>query len=689
MTAPATPLHRLLRPESIAVIGGVAAARVAEQCDKMGFAGAVWPVHPSRPEVAGRAAFRFVQALPSAPDAAFVGVNRHAAIEAVATLAAAGAGGAICYASGFLEATGGADLQEALVAAAGAMPLVGPNCYGLINFLDGVPLWPDQHGGERLAADGRGVAIVMQSSNVAISVTMQRRGLPLAYMVTAGNQAQLGLAELALALLEDDRVSALGLHIEGFDSIAGMEALAATARAKRVPVVALKVGRTAAASAAALSHTASIAGVDAGADALLARLGFARAHGLADFLEALKLLHALGPLPGRRIGSLSCSGGEAGLMADAVAATSLTLPALTAEQAAAVAATTHPLVTVANPFDYHTFSWGDEAALTATFSAFAGAGFDANVLVLDVPRQDRCDDADWKVTARAFEQAMRSVGGQGAVLATLTENLPEAWAQDLLERGLAPLNGVDHGLAALAAGAFIGAAWERPAPPPILALPPAAGVPRLLDEAAAKARLRRFGIAVPDGGVATDADGAVALAEGLGGAVVVKALGVAHKTEAGAVRIGLRGAGAVREAAQALLPLGSGLLVERHVGAAVCELIVGLKRDAQFGMLLTVGSGGVLVELAGDSATLLLPTSREAVLTALEGLRSAPLLRGHRGKPAADVAAAVAAVLAVARFGAAHAAGLEELDVNPLAVLPAGQGAVALDALVNIREGVG
>ena len=193
-------LARLLRPQTIAVIGGTPAARVVEQCDRMGFDGPVWPVHPSRDEVAGRAVFRSVADLPGAPDAAFVGVNRYATVDAVADLAARGAGGAVCYASGFLEANDGARLQSELVEAASGMPIIGPNCYGVINFLDGAPLWPDQHGGRRLGSSARGVAIVTQSSNIAISITMQRRGLPIAYVVTAGNQAQLGVAELAAAL---------------------------------------------------------------------------------------------------------------------------------------------------------------------------------------------------------------------------------------------------------------------------------------------------------------------------------------------------------------------------------------------------------------------------------------------------------------------------------------------------------
>ena len=179
------------------------------------------------------------------------------------------------------------------------MPIIGPNCYGLINYCDGSLLWPDQHGGVRLAEGETGVAIVTQSSNIAINLTMQRRGLPIAYLMTAGNQAQTGLSEMALGLIEDERVSALGLHIEGFDSIAGFERLAARARELGKPVVAIKSGRSELARGAALTHTASLSGSDAAADAFLKRLGIARVHSLPAFLETLKLLHVCGPLGGR------------------------------------------------------------------------------------------------------------------------------------------------------------------------------------------------------------------------------------------------------------------------------------------------------------------------------------------------------------------------------------------------------
>ena len=732
----AARLSRLVRPRSIAVVGGREAGRVVEQCDRMGFAGALWPVHPERATVAGRPAFRSVSALPAPPDAAFVGVNRHATVEVVGVLSRMGVGGAVCYASGFLEAGDGGALQRALVEAAGEMPIIGPNCYGLINFLDGAPLWPDQHGGRRLGADGRGVAIVTQSSNIAISMTMQRRALPIAYVVTAGNQAQLGVSRLASAFLEDERVSALGLHVEGFDSVAGFEALAREARARSVPVVVMKAGRSERGRAATLSHTASVAGSDTGAEAFLRRLGFARVHGVPEFLEALKLLHVHGALDGPRLGAMCCSGGEAGLLADSAEGTGVALPDLAPEHAAAVGATVHPLVTVANPLDYHTFSWGDEAALAGTFTAFARAGFDATLLVLDFPRPDRCEDADWWVAANAFGRAMEAAGAKGVVAATLGENLPEETAAKLMERGIAPLGGVREAFAAIECAAAVGEAWRAPPGAPLLAggCPPGSshddpqgrhqpGAPFLaggclpdvlvlLDEAASKARLAAFGVAIPPGAVARSGDEAVAVAASLGGPVAVKALGIAHKTEHGAVRLGLSESGEIREAARELLALGgdrsggagggsgssgsggggvagdsgSRVLVERFTPDVVAELIVGLHRDPQLGLLLTVGSGGTFVELAADSATLLLPVSEAEVRAALSGLRCAPVLEGYRGRTPADVDAAVAAILGIARFAVEHWDRLEELDVNPLGVRARGRGAVALDALIRTRE---
>ena len=210
--------------------------------------------------------------------------------------------------------------------------------------------------------------------------------------------------------------------------------------------------------------------------------------------------------------------------------------------------------------------------------------------------------------------------------------------------------------------------------------------PEVLDEAASKALLAEFGVQVPAGAVARDEDAAVRFAESVGGTVALKGLGIAHKTERRAVRLALREPRAIRRATRELLGLSDAVLVERFTPDIVVELLVGLSRDPQLGLMLTVGSGGTLVELLADSVTLLLPVTEGEVRDELARLRCAPLLDGHRGRKAADVDAAVEAILAIARFAAEHRSRLEELDVNPLGVGPRGQGAVALDALIRTRR---
>ncbi|MEQ1944925.1 acetate--CoA ligase family protein [Mesorhizobium sp. VNQ89] len=695
-------LDRLLRPKSIAVVGGgFFAPNVVKQCLKMGFAGGVWPVHPSKDSIEGVKAYRSLADLPAAPDATFIGVNRNLTIDIVRELRDLGAGGAICFAAGFRE-TGSYDadgerLQQALVEAAGDMAVIGPNCYGLINYADGALLWPDQHGGRRLKDGETGAAIIAQSSNIACNLTMQTRGLPLAYMMTAGNQAQTGLSEMALGLIEDTRVSCLGLHIEGFDKAEGFERLAARARELKKPIVAMKVGRSEQARAATVSHTASLAGSDSASDAFLKRLGIPRVDTIPAFLETLKLFHGVGALDSYTLSSMSCSGGEASVMADTAEGRPVSFPGLTEEHRARVQETLGPLVAVANPLDYNTYIWANEPAMTATFSAMVSGGFGLNMLVLDFPRTDRCSDADWWWTINAFEAAVKANDAKGAVVTSMGENIPEGHGEELLRRGIVPILGIAEAMDAAAAAAFVGEAWRRPTARAVGVAPPS-GLPAIsatrgeimlpgaIDEAAAKAMLADARLSVPAGRRSASVVEAVAAANELGYPVALKALGVAHKSEAGAVKLNLRDEASVRGVAEQLVILGDGLYVERMVEGGVAELIVGITRDPLFGPVMTVGTGGVLVELLKDSATLLLPASRDDVETALRGLKLFPLLDGFRGRPKADLAAAIEAVLKISEFALANRDALAELDVNPLIVCGEGKGAWVADALLVQRS---
>ncbi len=677
-------LSRVLRPASIAVFGGGWSNAVLRQCRKLGFEGDLWPVHPSRDEIEGLRCYRSVADLPGAPDVSFIGVNRDGTIDIVRELAARGAGGAVCFASGFNEVADGAARNAALLEAAGDMPMLGPNCYGFINYLDGALLWPDQHGGVRAE---KGAAIIVQSSNIAINLTMQRRGLPLAYVLTAGNQAQTGLSELADAALDDPRVTVLGLHIEGFDDLGRLERLFAKARARKIPVVAIKVGTSSAAQAMTLSHTASLAGADRLADAFFERNGVVRVRGLDEFVETLKLLHVLGPSPDATLGSMSCSGGEASLVGDIAEAAGLDLRPLAAEDAAKLKTTLPEMVTISNPLDYHTFTWGNRALLTATYRAMLECGYDLTILVIDFPRPDRCVDNGCEAALEAAIDAHAQAGGRFALVASLPESMTEAHASRLIEAGIAPLMGLSTALAAAANAAKIGAAWAAPQAPALVEQPAPCDAPATArDEWTSKAILKEIGVATPPGRIATSVDEAVAAAVEVGFPVVLKGVGdkLLHKTELSAVKLNLRDAEAVRAAAQSLQHLGCDFLVEKMVSDAVAELIVGVARDPQFGLYLTIGAGGVMVELWNDTRPLLLPASRDEIRAALLSLKSAPLLTGFRGKPKAAIEAAVEAAWRIGDYALAHARELEEMDVNPLIVTA--DAAVAADALVRTRR---
>ena len=676
-------LDRLLRPRSIAFFGGSWAVAAIRQTVKMGYDGEIWPVHPTRDDIDGHRVFRSVADLPHGPDAAFIGVNRGLTVAVVRDLAARDAGGAVCFASGFREAGAfdGDRLQSELIAAAGDMPILGPNCYGMINYADGALLWPDQHGGTRLADGGTGAAIITQSSNIAINMTMQARGLPLSFVLTAGNQAQTGLSEIALGLIEDDRVSCLGLHIEGFDDARGFERLAARARDLKKPIVALKIGRSEQAQVAAVSHTASLAGGDVAASAFLSRLGIARVDGIENFLATLTLLHAGGPLAGPQLSSMSCSGGEASLIADAAIGRQVGFPPVRDDHAGAIKATLNDLVAIANPLDYHTFIWNQRPEMAATFGAMIGGGYDLNLLVLDFPRVDRCSDADWTAAVDAFDDGLTAHGARGAVVASLAENLSEDWSLRLMARGIAPLHGIDVALAAADAALSIGKAWAEPEQAaPIVGPLPAAAATRLVDEAEAKAMLAAAGVPVPQG-QKVDAD---ANLDTLPYPLAVKALGLAHKTEAGGVELNIADPAALRQSIARLAPLGTGVFAEEMVTGGIAELMVGVTQDPVLGPVLTIATGGTLVELLQDSATLLLPATDTEIRAALSGLRLYPLLTGFRGRPSADIDGVVTAISAIAGFAGHHAANLIELDINPLIITA--DHACAADALLVLRD---
>ncbi|WP_137818923.1 acetate--CoA ligase family protein [Pseudomonas sp. 2FG] len=679
-------LERLLHPKSIAVAGGSVAAEVIRQCRKIGFQGQIWPINPRREEIEGLPCYADVAALPGVPDAAFLAVPRAETLPLVAGLAARGAGGAVCYASGFAEVGGdGVALQQELLAAAGDLALLGPNCYGLLNYLDGCALWPDHQGGQRVE---RGVAIITQSGNLALNLSLQQHHLPIAYIMALGNKAVTDFHHCIEALLEDPRVTAIGLHIEGLGDVAAFSRAAHKALQRGVPIIALKAGSSSIGAQLTASHTSSLAGADALYDALFQRFGVARVEDLAGFLETLKLLHVCGPLHSRRVGALACSGGDASLLADLGQSCGVDYPALDAVTRERLGAVLGPLVPLHNPLDYQTYIWGNVPALTDCFAAMAQADTDLNLLVMDFPDSQQESIEGWDESVSGFIQAHRLQPKPAVFVSSMAELMNRPAAQRLLAAGIAPMQGMRETLRAIAAAAAIGQRRAQLAAVDPLPAPTALrqGEAGMLDEYSAKRQLAACGLAIPAGHLVVTLEAALQAAELIGYPVVLKAVSseLAHKTELGAVKLNLRDAQQLAGAFSELAANFAQFLVEKMAAGVVAELLVGVTRDPQFGLALTLGAGGILVELLADARTLLLPASRGEIEQALRELRCFALLDGYRGKAKADIPALVDAIEAIARYAQRNAERLLELDVNPLLALE--QGAVAVDALVRLVQ---
>ena len=669
-------LRRLFSPKSVAVIGGGVWCRsVIEQLFKIGYKGKIFPVHPSKKEILGLKYFKDLEEVPIEIDASFVGVNRNITIEVIKKLNDLNAGGAVCFASGFLEAEddkqGSGKLQKSLIEAAGDMPILGPNCYGFINYLDRSVLWPDQHGGK---AVDRGVAILTQSSNLAINITMQTRGLPISYIMSVGNQASLGFPEIGMYLLSDPRVTALGLHIEGIGDVRAFEELATKARKLGKSIVVLKVGKSAEARKAAQSHTASLAGNAQGAKSLFKRLGISEVDTLEVLLDTLKIFHLNGPLFSKNVRSLSCSGGEASLVSDLAQEYGIQFPKLEKENISELRSVLGEMVALSNPLDYHTYIWGDVEAMASTFIAMMRGHDGITIIIVDFPRNDNCDPSAWNCVITAAKKAKIVEDKPLALVSTLSENIPEQVSFKLLESNIITLHGLDTALAAISASS---SNQKLMNPKPIFLSNPT-GKSTLVDEYVAKKSLEKYGLKIPKTEKCLLSD-AHFVSDQIGYPVVLKALGSAHKSEMGEVVLNLENKKAVKNASKKISK--KNVIIEKMIDDTIVELLIGIVHDPAHGMLLTIGAGGILTEILSDTSSLLLPSSEDDVLECFNQLKISKIAKGYRGFSGVDVNQIVDAIMKIQEFVLDNRDKVFEIEINPLLVTSS--EVIVADALIR------
>ncbi len=687
-------LRRLLCPRHVAFIGGRAMEEGIEMLRMAGFEGEIWPVNPKYDRLAGLPVHACPAALPEAPDAAFLHVPRALTAGVLEELADLGAGGAVCFAAGYAETSAeGRKSQEELASAAGDLAVFGPNSNGFLNCFDRTALWPvTDHRPRRLE---KGVAVVSSSGGVLFNYSVSQRSLEAGVLIGLGNQAVCDFSDCLDVLADDPRITAIGLFMEDFGDIPAFSAAAAKALSRKVPVVAMKTGASEQGAMVARTHSGALACDDRWADALFERCGVIRVRSLPELDETLKMMTAT-PLPkGPRLAVLTNSGGEKAMAADAAAGLAIDLVQPSPETRARLAAVIPDFAVVSNPFDYNAYYSGSGRDILAEdnprmlelcFRTMVDDGYDIAMMLMGRrTHPDGTLDPPGHTT-KCWIAANRESGRAIVQCSTMPEHLPEDMRRELIDHGVAPLQGLKEAMTAIDGAVRWGRMRAAVQDPRTMALPPVPPLRAgtiLLDEGAAREALAAAGLPAARHEVVAPA-GAGDAARRVGCPVAVKAAlpVVPHKAQCSAVTLGVASPEAAVEAA-ALMAVrfeeaGSRLeavMVEAMVADPLHEFIVGVSFDGRFGHALLFGRGGSNVERDDDVALCLLPASRSDLeRTVRRGARDDTVTK--RVMPAVE---------AVARYAGAHRESLVSLDINPL-IVTAGGDAVAVDVVVEFVE---
>jgi acetate---CoA ligase (ADP-forming) len=692
---PRDALRVALAPRAIAVIGASdngnkIGGRPIAYLSRFGFKGPVYPINPMRSEVQGFKCFPDLQSLPEVPDMVVVAVAGEQAVAAVEECAKAGVTICVVMSSGFGESDAiGKAREQVMVRAARAhgMRIVGPNTQGLANFGNGaVPSFSTMFT-EVTPLDGP-IGIISQSGAMSVIPygLLRARGLGVRHSHATGNDCDITVCELATVVVEDPGLKLLLLYLEGIPDPWNLAQAARIARARGLPIVALKSGRTAAGAQAAQSHTGALANEDRTVDAFFAEHGIWRAQSMVDLVDSAPL-YLKGWRPrGRRLVAISNSGAVCVLAADAASSEQMPLEPLSDQTQGALKKILPGFATTTNPVDITAALLSNsrlfgailppiaqDPAADAFFIgiAVAGAGYDVQAFANDAAQ---FASATGKPVVIAAPQA--SVGERFKALG-LPVYPTEGEAIHALGQYLS------HMQLLLQLG-------QREVPIPHR--PRVAATAAMLDEAASLALLAVHGIDVVPYALCQTEAAALAAFTGLGSGAVAVVKGcttqASHKSELGLVRVGVRDAAALSSAYREVTAAAHAASVELTgviVAAMVKgqrELMIGARLDPVFGPVVLVGDGGKYVEAMPDAQVLLPPFEAASVERALRRLRIAPLLDGVRGEPALDVAAFCRNVVAVGVLMCDAHAGITQLDINPLIVRSAGQGCVAVDAVI-------
>ena len=690
-------IQRLLKPRSVAVIGASAdptktAGRPVSYLLKHNFSGTIYPVNPKVAEISGLACYPDVASLPETPDVGIVLLGAERAHLAVRDLAARGTAAAIVLASGYTE-TGeeGARRQQQLIEAAGDMRILGPNTIGLVNLSDNIVL--SASGALEMAHFPQGaVGVVSQSGGILGSLLSRAaaRGIGLSKLISTSNEVDLELADFIDALVDDEATRVIALYVETVRNPEKFRTAALQAARAGKPIVAFKIGRSEAGAKAAVSHTGALAGADRMYDALFRQTGVIRAQNFSDLLDIPVALATGRHLRGHRVAVLTSTGGAGTLVSDSLGVSGFETPPPDADTAAALRAlqTGDHAALDRNPIDVTLAGLQPDLLRGAIKTLLASPSYDALAIIVGSSGL-----AMPELMASAIQDCLPL--SDKPVVAYVSPHAPEVAAL-LTQRGVPAYTDAESCTAAFE-GMLHAARWNEAPQQPALAKVSVDGLPSgSLDESQAKQLFARFGVPSVRETVVQTPDDAQRAAHDLGERVVLKILSneITHKSDVGGVAVSVpaseAGSRLVAMADEVQTRTGTrpGRFLVQEMVAGGTELILGMHRDP-LGTAILLGMGGITAELFKDTTMRLLPAqgglSREESLGMARELKTWPLLDGYRGRPRADVDALVDAIVAFSRMASQLGDRLVEAEINPVFVMPQGQGVRAADGVVVLR----
>ena len=664
-------IDRFFKAKSVVFIGGKDIFVPIRELKRRGFKGKIFVVNPSREKIYNYRCLRKISDLPICPDAAFIAVPAKEVIATVIELKNVKCKGIVCYSAGFKE-TGkaGQDLEESLIKECGNIPLIGPNCYGFINFTDNVALWPFSHKGKRCK---KGIALITQSGMLSSDIIMATRSLPISFMVSAGNQAVTKIEDLIYYFSKKTNVSCIAIHIEGISNLTRFVEASKFSFNAGKPIIAYKTGKSQIGKRIAKSHTGSLSGNNEMYSALFKQLAITEVYDPIQLLETAKLFSISRPIKTNKILALTCSGGGAAMVADNAEELELKLPNFSKNQKKILEKVLPKIATISNPLDYTTPIWGIPEKTVPVFKNALKNDYSTAILVQDFPHAQINDTEQLYLNdTKAFIDECKLVGLTPIICSTLPENINEGVGNKILKLGGVPMQGIYNCLNAVKHLLdYNNFSYKRELQNFKLAQREN-NRSIYTNEYQGKISINTNGIKVPSAQPIEKLKDLEKIKIKFPIALKFTSLKILHKTDFGAVKLNINNSTELKSKYQEIKKsLGSKMInngtffIEEMLPTPIAEMFLSIRSDKTFGNVLVVGMGGALTELYRDTKTFILPVSKKYISEEMKKMKFFNLINGFRNNNKAKLNVIINEIFKLVDFHSQEENECTSIEINP------------------------